>query len=70
MIPYSLMKRLITMAVIGAEKNDDNKALIYMKNVNGILDSDDSTIKTLDADYEDIDSIHNLDITNTVWKTC
>ena len=70
MIPYSLMKRLITMAVIGAEKNDDNKAFIYMKNVNGILDSDDSTIKTLDADYEDIDSIHNLDITNTVWKTC
>jgi len=70
MIPYSLMKRLITMAVIGAEKNDDNKAFIYMKNVNGILDSDDSTVKTLDADYEDIDSIHNLDITNTVWKTC
>ena len=29
----------------------------------GILDSDDSTIETLDADYEDIDSLHNLDVT-------
>ncbi|KYN29138.1 hypothetical protein ALC57_01427 [Trachymyrmex cornetzi] len=29
MIPYSEAKRLITMAVIGVEENDDNKALIY-----------------------------------------
>jgi len=31
MIPYSMAKRLITMAVIGAEENDDNKALVYVK---------------------------------------
>ena len=30
MIPYSMTKRLITMAVIDAEENDDNKALIYV----------------------------------------
>jgi len=28
--------------------------------------SDDLTIEILDADYEDIDSLRNLDITNTV----
>jgi len=36
------------------------------------LDSDDSTIETLDTDYEDIDSLHNLDVTVqycTMWKT-
>jgi len=48
--------------------NDDNKALIYskvMKNANGwlaILDSNDSIIQILDADYEDISSLHNLDL--------
>ena len=31
MIPYSMAKRLITMAVIGAEESDDNKALVYIK---------------------------------------
>ena len=30
MIPYSMTKRLIIMAVI-AEENDDNKALVYVK---------------------------------------
>ena len=30
MIPYSMVKRLITMVVIGIEEND-NKALIYVK---------------------------------------
>jgi len=40
--------------------------LKHEKNAN-ILDIDDSTIETLDADYEDIDPIHNLDVTNTVW---
>jgi len=29
-----------------------------------VYDSYDSTIETLDADYEDIDFLHNLDVTN------
>jgi len=31
-----------------------------------ILDSDNLTIETLDTDYEDIDSLRNLNITITV----
>jgi len=30
-ISYSMMERLITMAVIGMEENDDNKDLVYVK---------------------------------------
>ena len=61
------------------EENDNNKTLTYVKRfkkkeseqIAGILDSDDSTIETLDVDYEDINSLRNLDVTNTVrWKTC
>ncbi|KYN13991.1 hypothetical protein ALC57_13821 [Trachymyrmex cornetzi] len=71
-IPYSMVKRLITMAVIGAEECDDNKALIYVIGrekrewLADILDSDNLIIETSDADYKDIDSLHNLDVTNTV----
>jgi len=60
------------MAVIDAEENDDNKILVYVKGhekhewLADIPDSDDLTIETLDADYEDIYSSHNLDVTNTV----
>ncbi|KYN15785.1 hypothetical protein ALC57_11991 [Trachymyrmex cornetzi] len=74
MIPYTMVKRLITMAVIGVEENDDNKTLIYVKGHEkrewqaDVLDSDNLTIETLDADYKDIDSLHNLDITNTIGK--
>jgi len=63
---------LITIAVIDAEENDDNKILVYVQGhekrewLTGILDSDDSIIETLVADYEDIDSLYNLDVTNTV----
>jgi len=48
----TIAKRLITMAVIGAEKNND-KALVYVKGrekrewLAGILDSDNSIIETL-----------------------
>ncbi|KYN10029.1 hypothetical protein ALC57_17844, partial [Trachymyrmex cornetzi] len=71
-IPYSMVKRLITMAVIGVEECDDNKALVYVKGrekrewLADILDSDNLIIETLDADYKDIDSLHNLDVTNTM----
>jgi len=60
-----MIKRLIT-AVIGAEENDDNKAVVYVKGrekyewLADILDSDDSAIKTLNADYIDIDSLCDL----------
>jgi len=38
-----------------------------MRNVNGwLIYSIVTTIETLDADYEDIDSLYNLDVTNTV----
>ena len=72
MIPHSMVKRLITMVVIGVEEDDDNKALVYVKGCEkrewlvDILDNDDLTIATLDADYEDIDSLNNLDVTNTL----
>ncbi|KYN29551.1 hypothetical protein ALC57_00999 [Trachymyrmex cornetzi] len=71
-IPYSKVKRLITMAVNGVEECDDNKALVYVKRrekrewLADILDSDNLIIETLDADYKDIDSLHNLDVTNTM----
>ena len=42
-----------------------------VKNANSWPDSDNLTIETLDADYEDIESLHNLDVTNTMrCKTC
>jgi len=64
------------MVVISAEENDDYKALIYKELKNrewywvlqlaDVLNSDDLTIEILEADYEDINSLCNLDITNTV----
>ncbi|KYN11060.1 hypothetical protein ALC57_16792 [Trachymyrmex cornetzi] len=71
-IPYSMVKRLITMAAIGVEECDDNKALVYVKGrekrewLADILDSDDLIIEILDDDYKDIDSLHNLDVTNII----
>ena len=74
---YNIVKHLITMVVISAEENDDYKALIYKELKNrewywvlqlaDVLNSDDLTIEILD--YKDIDSLCNLDITNTVWNT-
>ncbi|KYM82967.1 Putative nuclease HARBI1 [Atta colombica] len=54
---------------------DDNKALVYVKEYEkrewliDILDNDDLTIETLDAIYEDIDSLNNLDVTNALSET-
>jgi len=65
-------ENLITIAVIDAEENDNNKSFIYVKGrekcqwLIDILDSDNLTIEILDADYKDIDSLRNLNITNTV----
>jgi len=62
MIPYSIAKYLITMAVIGSEENDDNKAIVFvvkdMKNVNDWLIYSIATRQLrLDANYEDRDSL-------------
>ena len=54
--------------VIGAEKDNDNKVLVYVKGYEkrewlvDIFDSDDLIIENLDADYEDIDFLNNLDV--------
>ena len=51
--------------------NDDNKDIVYVKGFKkrewlaDILNSD-LTIESLDANYEDTDSLRNLDIINTV----
>jgi len=51
------------MAVIVAEENDD-KTLVYIKGrekrewLADILDNNDSTIETLDVDYEDVDVLY------------
>jgi len=58
------------MAVIGSEKDNDNKkVLVYIKGKGkkrewlvDIFDSDDLIIENLNADYEDIDFLNNLDV--------
>ncbi|KYN12206.1 hypothetical protein ALC57_15629 [Trachymyrmex cornetzi] len=40
-IPYSMVKRLITMAVIGTEECDDNKTLVYVKTVDFVCTTAD-----------------------------
>lgn len=72
MIPYSMAKRLITSAVCNTEEDNDN-VIIYVKGPQkrdwllDMLDTDEGIyIKTLDADYEDIESLNNLDVSNTI----
>ena len=66
MIPYSMVKRLITMAVIGTEEDDDNKAPVYVKgvkNANGWWIYSIATIWSLRPWMLIIDSLNNLDVT-------
>ena len=65
------------MAIIREEESNDNKVPVYVKgreNAKWLADlfvSDNLTIEHLDADYEDIDSLHNLDVTNIMQcKKC
>ena len=63
-----MAKHLIIIA-IGVEENDDNKAFVYVKGCQKrewLADSNDMTIETLDIDYEDIKSLNNLNIINTM----
>jgi len=63
------MVKCLIMAVIGSEKDNDNKkVLVYIKGCKkrewlvDIFDSDDLIIENLNADYEDIDFLNNLDV--------
>jgi len=64
MIPYSMARHLITSTVVGIED-------VYIKGYQKrkwlkdmfVSDArDDIIIETLDADYEDIESLNNLDV--------
>jgi len=76
MVPYSRAKHLITTAVVGTEEDDDDEeALVYIKGCQkrewlaDMLENDardDVIIETLDADYDDIESLDNLDVSNTM----
>ncbi|KAL6258247.1 hypothetical protein P5V15_010177 [Pogonomyrmex californicus] len=79
-IPYSEAKSLITKAVHGTKEDnndddDDDDAVIYVKGHekrkwlrNLLLDDERERayIETLDADYEDIDSLNNLNADNSI----
>ena len=73
-VPYRRARQLITTAVLGTE-NAANMDIVYVKGHekrewlrNLILDDrrDCAYIETLDADYEDVDSLKNLSTTNTM----
>ncbi|KYN03588.1 hypothetical protein ALC62_05561 [Cyphomyrmex costatus] len=67
MVPYSMAKRLIIEAVI-----EDDEALVYVKGLekrqwlSDIFDCDNVIVETLDAHYEDVESLHNIDTCNTI----
>jgi hypothetical protein len=71
-VQYWKAKHLITTAVYD---ENDNEAIVYVKGhekrewLKNILDvnvRNDVIIETVDADYEDIESLNNLDTTNTI----
>ena len=66
-IPYNEAKRLITMAVF------EDDAVVYVKGrekrtwlQNLLLERERTYIETLDAVYEDMESLSNLDVTNII----
>lgn len=74
-VPYGMAKRLITSAVLGTEEDDETSTLVYVKGCQkrewlvDLLENlarENLIIETLDADYEDIESLNNLDVTNTI----
>ncbi|KAL6256644.1 hypothetical protein P5V15_012756 [Pogonomyrmex californicus] len=77
-ISYSKAKSLITKAVHETEEDDDDDddnsdAVVYVKGHekrqwlwNLLLDDEHVYIETLDADYEDVDSLNNLNADNTM----
>jgi hypothetical protein len=85
-IPFWTARQLITKAVYGMIKNDDDdgdesdhggyaKDLVYVKGfekrewLKDLLDADardNVIIETMDADYEDMESLNKLDATDTL----
>jgi len=73
MIPYSMARHLIISAVVDTEDDD---ALVYVKGyqkrewLKDMLESNarDDIIETLDADYEETESLNNLDVINTMRR--
>ncbi|KYN17755.1 hypothetical protein ALC57_09944 [Trachymyrmex cornetzi] len=67
MVPYNMARRLIMEAVL-----EEDEANVYVKGhekrgwLADILDSDDIIVETLDAHYEDVESLRNLDDCNTI----
>ncbi|KYN50187.1 hypothetical protein ALC62_03755 [Cyphomyrmex costatus] len=67
MVPYSMAKHLIIEAV-----TEDDEALLYVKGLEkrqwlaNILDCDNAIVETLDAHYEDVESLRNIDACNTI----
>ena len=74
-VAYNMAKHLITSAVIGGLHEEKESSLVYVKGLEKRqwltdLLTDNAraklNIKTLDADYDDIESLHNLDVKNTM----
>jgi hypothetical protein len=72
MIPYGRARQLITTAVLDNENVNDKDIVIYVKGhekrewLRDLIQydrRDRAYIETLDADYEDVDSLNNLDAT-------
>ncbi|KYQ50957.1 hypothetical protein ALC60_09949 [Trachymyrmex zeteki] len=65
-VPYSMAKHLIKEAVI-----EEDEVLVYVKGLEkrrwlaDILNSNGVIVETLDAHYEDVESLRNLDDCNT-----
>ena len=73
-VAYSMAKRLITTAVV-EEEDDKMQCIVYVKgcqkrewlaNMLGDDARENLIIETLDADYDDIESLNNLDVKNTI----
>ncbi|KYN35077.1 hypothetical protein ALC56_10597 [Trachymyrmex septentrionalis] len=66
MVPYRMAQRLISEAVSG-----ESETIVYVKGLEkrewllDILNNDDVIVKTIDMHYDEIDSLENLDATNT-----
>lgn len=72
-IPYSKAKHLIATAVFGAARENEEKDNVYVKGpekrewLRALLDERErANIETLDADYENVDSLSELDAAGTV----
>ncbi|KAL6254313.1 hypothetical protein P5V15_014362 [Pogonomyrmex californicus] len=70
---FHTAKSLITNAVHGTKDYDNDDAVVYVKEKrqwlwNLLLDDERKSvyIETLDVDYEDVDSLNNLDVNNTM----